>query len=154
MRDKAYLAGLKAIAQRELSEAQIRRRLTRAHFDAAEIDDAVARLTSEGVIDDVRVAGAIARTQTNLKGRGRLRVKRQIEAAGIASSIAQQAVDEVFEEVDADALLQAALERRLRGRTSLAERDVARLYRYLTGQGFDSDRVLAALRARTVRYGE
>ena len=134
------------LARRELSEAQVRQRLARRQHDPESIDTAIERLKAERAIDDQRVAGAIARTQTAVRGRGRLRVKRQIEAAGISSAVAERAVDEVFQDVDPDALLHAALDRRLRGRTELTDRDRARLYRYLLGQGFDSDRVLAVLR--------
>jgi SOS response regulatory protein OraA/RecX len=93
------------------------------------------------------VAGAIARTETSLRKRGRLRVKRRIEAAGIAPAIAQRAIDETFQEIDPDALIAAALERRLRGRTRIEDdREFQRLYRYLSTQGFESDRIVALLR--------
>jgi regulatory protein len=143
-----YVDALTMLARRELSEAQIRQRLARRGHPTESIDTAVERLKSERAIDDVRVAGAIARTETHVRRRGRLRVVRQIEAAGIARSIAKHVVDEVFQDVDSDALLAAALEKRLRGRDTITEQDARRLYRYLTTQGFDSDRVLAALRAR------
>jgi regulatory protein len=148
----AYLAGLQLLARRELSEAQVRQRLTRRGYVADEIESAIARLLEERALDDRRVAAAIAHTETRVRGRGRLRVKRQIEAAGISASLAQDAVDAVFGEIDADALLTAALERRLRGRPTIADdREFQRLYRYLVTQGFDSDRVVAALRARRAR---
>jgi SOS response regulatory protein OraA/RecX len=94
------------------------------------------------------VAGAIARSQLAVKKRGRLRVRREIEAAGIASSLAERAVAEVYAEVDADALLTAAIDRRLGSKRIEDDRDMARLYRYLVTQGFDSDRAMAALRKR------
>jgi len=145
----AYLAGLQLLARRELSEAQIRQRLTRRGYSSEDIDTAVVRLRGERALDDRRVATAIARTETRVRGRGRLRVKRQIEAAGISSTLAQEAIDEVFADLDADALLVAALERRLRGRTTIADdREFQRLFRYLAAQGFESDRVLAVLRGR------
>lgn len=148
----AYLAGLQLLARRELSEAQVRQRLTRKGYQPPDIDAAVGRLRAERALDDRRVATAIARTETRVRGRGRLRVKRQIEAAGITSALAQEAIDEVFADVDAEGLLAAALERRLRGRTAIADdREFQRLFRYLTAQGFESDRVLAALRARRSR---
>jgi regulatory protein len=135
------------LARRELSEAQIRQRLSRRGETQDSIDAAVARLKSERSIDDARVAAAIARTETGLRKRGRRRVLQQIEAAGIARSIASRAVDEVFEDLDADALLSAALARRLRGRERIADdRQFQRLFRYLSAQGFDSDRILAHLR--------
>ncbi|MND07670.1 hypothetical protein D3C83_298110 [compost metagenome] len=48
----------------------------------------------------------------------------------------------------------AALDKRLRGRTAIAaDREFQRLYRFLLGQGFESDRVLALLR-RHRRHGD
>ncbi len=149
---KAYITGLHLLARRELSEAQVRQRLARRRFEPEEIDAAIARLLEERALDDRRVATAIANTETRVRGRGRLRVKRQIEAAGINASLAQDAVDAVFGDIDSDALLSAALERRLRGRAAIADdREFQRLYRYLLTQGFDSDRVLALLRSRRAR---
>jgi regulatory protein len=146
---KAYLAGLQLLARRELSEAQVRQRLARKGYPREEIDAAVTQLRDERALDDRRVASAIANTETRVRGRGRLRVKRQIEAVGISSAIAQDAVDATFAEIDSDALLQAALDRRLRGRTQIADdREFQRLFRYLSAQGFESERVLAALRRR------
>jgi regulatory protein len=141
-----YLLALKLLARRELSEAQVRLRLARRGEDRDAIDEAVARLKAEGNIDDQRVAGVIARTQTTLKSRGRRRVQQQIEAAGIAKPTASRAVAEAFQDLDADALLSASIAKRLRGRDRIADdREFQRLYRYLTAQGFDSDRILAHL---------
>jgi regulatory protein len=149
MSDPAYVAALRMLAQRELSEAQIRQRLARRGHDRDLIDAAIARLKSENNIDDARVAALIAQSETTRRKRGRLRVKRQIEAAGIAPSIAQQAIDEAFRSIDVDALMAAALERRLRGGQSIGdEKEFQRLYRYLCAQGFEPDCVLALLRAR------
>jgi regulatory protein len=147
--EDAYVAALRMLAARELSEAQIRQRLSRRGHTEADIDAAVARLKADRSIDDERVAGALARSETSLRKRGRRRVKRRIEAAGIASAIAQRAVDHTFAEIDADALMAAALDKRLRGRSAIAdEREFQRLFRFLAGQGFDTDRILALLRSR------
>ena len=135
------------LARRELSEAQVRQRLARRGDSQLSIDEAVARLKSERSIDDERVAGAIARTQATGRNRGRRRVLQQIEAAGIDKSIASRVVDEVFQDLDPDALLSASLEKRLRGRERIAdEREFQRLFRYLSAQGFETDRILAYLR--------
>jgi regulatory protein len=142
----AYIDALKMLGRRELSEAQVRQRLARREHAPDAIDTAVARLRAERAIDDVRTADAIARTQTSIKRRGRLRVRRQIEQAGIQPATARRAVDEVFAALDPDALLEASLAKRLRGREQIADQaELARLYRYLIGQGFEPDRVMAAL---------
>jgi regulatory protein len=144
---RAYLAGLKMLAARELSEAQIRTRLARREFEPEHIDAAVARLRGDGAINDARTAMAIARTAASIRGQGKRRARLRVDAAGIDRAVAAAAVDAVFADIDSDALLHAALERRLRGRTELADqKEKARLFRYLVGQGFEADRVLDALR--------
>jgi regulatory protein len=148
----AYVDGLKMLARRELSDAQVRRRLASKGHAAEDIDEAVTRLLGERAIDDTRVAEAIARTETTVHRRGKERVRLQIERAGIAKSVARHAVDEIFGDIDPDAHLEAALKKRLRGRDTIADdREFQRLFRYLLGQGFDTDQVMKALTARRRR---
>ncbi len=144
----AYIDGLKMLGRRELSEQQVRQRLARKQYSQDEIDDAVARLRDERAINDQRVAEAIARTETGIRKRGKVRVRMQIERAGIAKETAKAAIDDVFETIDDEALLESSLRKRLRGRETIADdREFARLFRYLIGQGFESDRVMTALKA-------
>jgi regulatory protein len=147
--DRAYLSGLKMLARRELSEAQIRTRLARRQFEGDDIDRAVDRLRRERALDDRRVAIACARTEARVRQRGRARIVRQIEAMGIARDVARAAVSEVFAELDEAALLEQALDKRLRRGVTLGDASSARrVFRYLIGQGFDADRVSAALQSR------
>ena len=151
----AYVDGLKLLARRELSELQVRQRLARKGHEHDAIDDAIARLREERAIDDARVADAIARTETSVRLRGKLRVRMQIERAGVAKATAKRAVDQVFDAIDDDALLESSLGKRLRGRDTIADdREFQRLYRYLVGQGFDPERALKALNARKRRQIE
>lgn len=148
----SYIDALKMLGRRELSEQQVRQRLARKGHAPDEVDEAVTRLKAERALDDSRVAAAIARTETSIKRRGRLRVKQQIQQAGISGEVAKQALDAVFEDVDDDALLEAALGKRLRhGRAIEDDREFQRLYRYLATQGFESGRILKALNARRSR---
>ena len=143
----AYVDGLKMLGRRELSEQQVRQRLARREYPQDEIDDAVARLREERAIDDRRVAEAIARTETGIRKRGKIRVRMQIERTGIARETAKAAIDEAFESIDDDALIEASLRKRLRGRDAIADdREFQRLFRYLIGQGFESERVMKALK--------
>jgi regulatory protein len=142
----SYVAALKMLARRELSEAQIRQRLSRKGHSGYAIDEAVVRLRQERAIDDTRVAEAIAHTEVSVRRHGRLRVLRQIEQAGIAPETARGVVNAVFGELDGEALLDASLARRLRGATLIDDKQTQRLYRYLIGQGFEPDRVIKALK--------
>ena len=147
-----YIDGLKMLGRRELSEAQVRQRLARKGHADEDVETAIQRLKTERALDDARVADAIARTEITIKRHGRMRVRRQIESAGIAPALVKKAVDNAFGEVDDESLLQAALGRRLRGDRSISDqREFQRLYRYLTVQGFESDRILKALNARRGR---
>ncbi len=140
------------LARRELSQAQVRQRLTRRGYDDHAIDEAIARLRDERALDDDRAAEAIAHTETSVKRRGRLRVTRQIENAGIPTAAAKRAVDEIFGKLDENALLEASLARRLRSVERVEDdRQFRRLYRYLTAQGFEPDRVIRVLKARSVK---
>jgi len=142
------------LAGRELSERQVRQRLARRGYDQTTIEATVARLKSDRSLDDERAARAMAHAETSVRKRGRLRVKRRLESAGIARDVAERATQEIFQTVDAEALMEAALQKRLRGREQIAgDREFQRLYRYLIGQGFESDRVLALLR-RHQGHGE
>ncbi len=137
------------LSRRELSETQIRRRLATKGFGPDDVESAVARLKEERAIDDARVAGAIARTQTSVKGRGKLRVRQELMRAGISSSVAKEALADAFDDLDADALLEAAIRKRLRGTADLADdRTFQRMYRYLVAQGFEHDHVMRALNRR------
>lgn len=148
----AYVAALRLLARRELTAAQLRERLLRRGHADADIADAVERLREERALDDARVAEAMVRTGVAVKRRGRLRLKRELEAAGIAPPVARDALDAVFGTVDAGDLIEAALRRRLRdGRLIADDREFQRLYRYLSSQGFESHRILAALNARRER---
>jgi regulatory protein len=148
----AYVDGLKMLARRELSEMQVRQRLARKGHAPQAIDEAVERLRAERALDDNRVADAIARSETSLRRRGKVRVRMQIERAGIAKETAKRAVDEVFGAIDDGALLQSSLSKRLRGRDTIEDdREFQRIYRYLVAQGFESDQVMQALRARRRR---
>ena len=146
----AYLDGLKMLARRELSEHQLRQRLARHGYARDAIDDAVTKLRDERALDDGRVAEAIARTETSIRRRGKIRVQLQIQKAGIDKSTAKRAIDVVFESIDDGALIEAALNRRLRGRDTIADdKEFQRLYRYLAGQGFEPDKIMATLTARS-----
>src|SRR5262245_52234326 len=76
----AYVDALRMLARRELSEAQVRQRLRRRAHEEDAIQEAVDRLKRERALDDERVAEALARTETSVKRRGKLRVKQAIEA--------------------------------------------------------------------------
>ena len=83
----AYIDGLTLLGRRELSVQQLRSRLIEREHTPEEADEAVAKLLENGALDDRRVARAYARTASKIKGRGRLRVTRELQALGISRDI-------------------------------------------------------------------
>jgi regulatory protein len=144
----AYTTALTLLSRRELSAAQLRTRLARRKFDTVEIDEAIVRLTKDHTLDDRRVAVAAARMEGAIRRRGRRRVLQRVQQLGVSASVAKSAVDEVFAEIDEAALLEAALERKLKGANprDLDDKAKARIVRSLVGQGFDASVVLERLR--------
>ncbi|RPJ64445.1 MAG: RecX family transcriptional regulator [Acidobacteria bacterium] len=145
----AYAAALAMLARRELSEAQVRERLARREHEPPAIDEAVTRLKAAGALDDRRVALAAARTEAQVRSRGRARVLQRVRALGIDPELASQAVDEVFAAVDEDALLERALARRLRGPAARITDPALfrRLFQQLVRQGFSPSAVSRTLRS-------
>jgi len=144
----AFTLALTMLSARELSESQIRTRLKRRECDPDDIEAAITRLKADRTINDRRVALAIARMESAIKHRGRSRVLQKIRQAGIADDTAEDAVREVFEEVDENALLDRAVERRLRGQQpkELDEKGRARIMRGLVAQGFRFEAILKRLK--------
>jgi regulatory protein len=144
----AYLDALHLLARRELSIRQVRDRLRDREHDTADIDRAIEHLIETKALDDERVANAYVRTALKIKGRGRLRIQRELQAIGIDRDIASQAVADAFGDVDERTLISAAIRKKLRGKAKLdSPAEYARLYQFLMRQGFSPGGVTAALRS-------
>jgi regulatory protein len=145
--DRAYVAGLKLLATRELAESQLRERLTRRKFESDDVEAALARLRAERALDDNRTAAAYARTEAHVRGRGRIRVLRRLHAMGIAPEVARAAVGDAYRDLDEGQRIEQVLARRLRPGETLEDPKVAaRLQRYLIAQGFGAGNVGDVLR--------
>ena len=143
----AYTDALQLLARRELTEKELRSRLVDRDHPRDEIDRVITHLLDTRELDDGRVARAYARTAAGVKGRGRLRVMRELNAMGVARETATEAITEVFADVDERALIAKALRKKMRGKTRISNAaEHARLYQYLMRQGFTPAGITAALR--------
>ena len=144
----AYSDALRLLAGRELSAAECRNRLLDREHSPADIDAAIERLIGEAALDDARVARAYARTAATVKGRGRLRVARELHEKGIDREVATAALADVFGDLDERSLVSKAIQKKLRGvRPKPSDRSAyARLYQFLMRQGFSPAVVGAELR--------
>jgi len=128
---------------------QLRERLVDREHGAEEIDRAVEHLLENKSLDDYRVARAYVRTALKVKGRGRLRIQRELQMMGIDKTIAAEAIGEAFGDVDERALITRALQKKLRGGRKIeSPAEYARVFQFLMRQGFSPATVTAVLRAR------
>jgi regulatory protein len=150
----AHSDALRLLAGRELSATELRNRLLDRDHPPAEIEAALARLTESGSLDEARVARAHARTSLHVKGRGRLRIARELREKGIAADVISAAIADVFGDLDERTLVSRAIEKKLRGRPRPADAAAyARLYQHLMRQGFTPAVVASELRRLRGRRG-
>ena len=143
----ARSAALRLLSRRDYTTAEIRARLTDREFDAEEIDAAILSLSEAGLLNDRRVASAHVRTASQVKNRGRLRIRRELEARGIEKTQISEALAEL-PEADETAGIDTFLRRkRLPSKLQPAER--RRLIGQLMRRGFSADAISKALRRQT-----
>ena len=147
----AYFRALRWLTARELSEAQVRARLTQNGYTAAAITSAMERLLADRAIDDRRAALAVARTEAHVRRHGPHRVMGKLVAMQIDRDLAKEVVRDLFGEEHEDAIIDKALDRRLRGKTERLKdpKEREKLIAYLVRQGFSSSAASAVIRNRS-----
>lgn len=141
-----FSLALRLLAVRDLTEHQLRTKLESRGHQASEIDQVLQRLKADGTLNDARLARSRARADAERGRKGPHRVRRELEAAGIAAPEAKAAVTEAFTDLDPAETLDALLEKRLRGSKRLDQAEYRRTYQYLLRRGFETSDVISALR--------
>ncbi len=135
---------LRLLSRRDYTTAELRRKLTEREFPAEAIDDALASLTTDRLLDDRRAAAAHVRTASRVKRRGRLRIQRELEARGVDRQVIRELLDELPPE-DETAAIAEFLRRRHTGHIGMADR--RRLFQQLLRRGFTADVIAKAIKA-------
>lgn len=142
-----YVAGLRLLAARELTQAQLVERLNTRFDDGDAVAAAVQRLVAEGAVDDRRAAESYARTAHSLKGRGRDRIRRELAARGVDAATARAVVEQTVPVEDDAALIERALDRRWRVGIE-SDREARRAFSHLVRQGFPPEASRLAVERR------
>ena len=98
---RAFNSALNSLDYRDHSEKEIRAKLMRKH-GAEYVDEAVEKLIELDLINDRRYAENYARELFEHKKFGKIRIKSELIAKGIASDIASKAVNSLFEDEEPD----------------------------------------------------
>lgn len=151
-----YGLALGWLGLRELSARQVRQRLARRGVPVPDIDFTLERLIANGVIDERRMALAAARLETVIRGRGPARTRQKLRALGLPDAASNAAMTATLAEVDVDALLDRALEIKLRKvpAGALDQAATRRVVGAMVRQGFDAGTVFKRLRARGAKAAD
>jgi len=137
-------AALRLLGRRDYTVAELRARLIARGFSANETAEALDGLVADGLADDCRAALAHIRTGTRIKGRGRHRLARELEARGIDPDLAERLLRELDPDDERAAVERILARRRPATRLSMADR--RRLFQQLLRRGFPSDVIARALK--------
>ena len=139
-------AALALLGRRDYTAHELRQRLIEKGHDAGEVDEQVESLTADGSLNDSRVAASHIRVSSLVKGRGRMRIRQELQARGIAKSVIESLIAEMPSE-DEDAAIQKFLSRkRIPEKLDTAARN--RVFQQLMRKGFTADAISKALRHR------
>jgi len=135
------------VSRRDYTAAELSGKLRDRGFDADAIADAIDDLRARRVVDDVRVAAGHVRTASAVKGRGRVRIARELAARGLAPEVIEDALRVVEPESELSAIEKILSCKRWPSKPTRAERD--RMFRHLFARGFPADMISRALGRRT-----
>lgn len=137
------LAALRLLGRRDYTSQEIIERLVARGYADDETRAAVAALVHEGAIDDRRTASAHVRHAAAIKGRGRLRISRELEARGVSKAIAREAMDQLPADGDRQAIERLLHRRRIERPLPFDQR--RKLFGQLLRRGFPADAIRAVL---------
>ena len=130
--DAAWGAALRLLTYRPRTEREVRDRLVR-RFSEDTVEDVVAALRAQGLLDDARFSRQWAESRSARKPRSARMIARELLAKGVDGALAEEAVSEVDDE---DAAYRACLKYSGAGSRTHDAAFQRRLLAYLQRRGF------------------
>jgi regulatory protein len=145
-----YDRALDLLAIRGRSVAELRRRLIQKGEGAAAVDETIARLIDQKLLDDAEFARQFARAKVVGAGASRRRISAELARKGVARSVSDTAIDELGETegIDLSAAIHRLAEKKWRSLAKLDEETARRrLYGFLARRGFGPDEIRSVMAA-------
>jgi regulatory protein len=141
---------LRTLSSRAMSTGDLRARLRRRAAEPADIEGVIQRLNESGLLNDQRFADSYATARLENQGFGKMRVLRDLRQRRVASSVADQAIHQAYQDTDEPALIEQYLARKYRGKdlsVFLSEdKNLMSAYRRLRAAGFSSGPAINVLK--------
>lgn len=138
------VAALRMLSRRDYTAFELREKLLAKEHAPEDIAAALESLTTDRLVDDRRVAATYVRVASNLKGRGRLRIARELEARGVARAIIRDALETLPAEDEEAAIRRFLGRKRLPARLTAPEH--RRVFAQLIRRGFSADVIARVIR--------
>jgi len=132
------------LARREYGQAELIKKLAGKGYDRNVAEQAVVKLTAEGLQSDQRFADSFVQSRIN-QGKGPVRIRLDLGQRGIADAVIHQAI----EQSDADwrALARDVRYRKFSAAVPADFKAKAKQMQFLQYRGFEQDQVQAAFRS-------
>jgi regulatory protein len=149
---------LRSLDRRAFSQAELRKKLSLRAESPAVLNEVMNKLREYGMLDDKKFAEVYASSRLEGQGFGAGRVLRDLRAKRVASTEAEQAVNEVYAQTDELTLASNFLARKLRGKDLgeylSEEKHLVSAFRRLRVAGFSSSVALKVLKGHSQRAEE
>ncbi len=127
------------LAGRRHAVVELRRKLRRKGYSAAEVDGAIARARELGWLDDEAAARDWAAELAARGGQGRRRAERKLLGRGLEPSLVRDALAAVWSDEVERRHARAVFERLAAGEKQRTREAAGRLYRKLASRGFGGE---------------
>lgn len=136
--DDVFQLAARFLGQRDRTVAQVEEFLTSRGVSSLQVKRAIRRLSELRYLDDVAYAKRYVEKRLSSRPMGRERLKVELQAKGIADSMADRAVGDVFEAISEEALAQRVVRNAQRHGRRLTPPHIARL---LQQRGFAQETI-------------
>ncbi len=144
--EKTLARAFRLLAAKARGVAELRERLLEK-AEAEAVEQVLARLVELGYLNDEEFARSFANSRLSYKPLGRVRLRQDLQRKKLAAPVVEQALDDAYTEHSEEALIDRAIEKRLRLKGAPATREEAKkLFDYLLRRGFSYDLVLKKVR--------
>jgi regulatory protein len=130
---RALSRAYRLLAFRARTVEEIRSHLSRAEFSTTVVDEVVADLTRQGLLNDAEFADEWVRSRMRSRPRGKNLIRHELCARGVPRDVAEEAAATVDDEASARAI---AVHRASSMRGLDRETFIRRLMRYLLTRGY------------------
>lgn len=139
-------AALALLGRRDYTASELRQRLIDKEHERTDVDAVIDALIEDRTINDRRVATSHIRVASEVKGRGRMRIRQELSARGVDRHLADELLAELPQEDEAAAIIRFLARKRYPEKPTTLERQ--RAYQQLLRKGFTGDAISKALRGR------